>query len=241
MKNLIKSFGVFLLFAAIINAQTFTIGPKLGVNFAMPKLSDELKIKQSNGYIIKDATTMYSYTDNIKYDAKTSIGFSLFFQSDIKLSDNLGIVGGIGVFDYNSFKVNQEINRTTNNYNRADTSLINTVNEVLKTDATYKYTFITLEALFKYSFDKLNLMVGPSIMFNVDSKVKTTSEYDDANYLSPVVNLKAAVNYDVEVSDNLIIAPELNFAYPLTNAREDDYYKAKLLNIGFSLVMKYSL
>lgn len=228
-------------FAAVLTAQNATIGPKLGVNLAFPQLSNELKFKQSAGFIQQNATTLYKYKENINYKTESSVGFALFVQSDIKLSENFGIVGGLGVFDYQSFKINHEISRLTEYFKASDSTKINEVTTNQKVDATYKYTFITLEALLKYSIDKLNIMVGPSFAFNVNAKVKTTSEYEDANYLSPVVNIKLAVNYDIDIDDNMMIAPEINFAYPLTNAREDDNFKAKYMNLGFNVVLKYVL
>lgn len=239
MKKIIALLTIILLSVGAFS-QNLTFGPKIMGNLSLPKTLDEVKTKQ--GGLIKDGSTkLYDYTESIKYDTKTSFGVSLFLQSDIKLNDNWGIIAGFGIFDYYQFKINQTIDRVQNNYNLADTSLINTVTSTQKLEATYKYTFLTLEAMLKYSFDKLNIFIGPSFMFNINSKIKTSSEYDDGKYLTPVVNLKVGLNYDLELSENMIIAPEVNFAYPLSNIREDDYFKAKLMNLGIGVALKYNL
>lgn len=242
---------LLVLISSFAFAQTVYIGPRIMFNYSFPSISNEAKklpsttqvTKLSNGDSVSSEFSKQTFRD-----MKAAPGFSIGFQTDFKLTENIGLVANVNAFDYKVFKENKDVSLIKNTYKyvkgKQTTTKVDSLSSLTSTseEYTYKYTFVSLDLLFKYTIKNFNIMCGPSILFNVANTVSGgSSDVDDNHALSPVLDLKFGLGYDYELSDNLKISPEVNFSVPLTNAREEDDYNLKIQNLQAGVVLKYAL
>lgn len=150
-------------------------------------------------------------------------GFGILFgaQADMSFSNSIGLVAGLVFYDNRSGSYSESGTSGGVQYNA---------------DADVSLSYFQLEALFKYKLpSKVYFVFGPVIGFNEDAEVEVEISYPQYNQTEKAkqslkdtqarFELKMGAGYEIPVTGNMDIVPQLTFGYGLSNVIEDVKWK----------------
>ena len=164
-------------------------------------------------------------------------GFGVFLgaQADMSFSENIGLVAGMVFYDNRSGSYSESGTDQGIQYNA---------------DANVSLAYFQLEALFKYKLpSKVYFVFGPVLGFNEESEVEVEYNVPQYNYTTKQkqtlkntqtrFELKMGAGYEIPISGNLDIVPQLTFGYGLSNVIED--VKWKILTFQAQVGVKFTV
>jgi len=164
---------------------------------------------------------MFYGTDSVTN--MSGFGFVSGLTTDVNIDEEFGVVFNLNFYQMNKFE--SEEKSGVNKYN-------------------YKYTlfYSNFDVLLKYSIEDLYICLGPSIGFNISAKNKENSNtWDVKDVNSPRFDLKGAVGYNLHLNDDIILAPELLYSFPLDKTFDRDNNKGKLMFIQVGCALKFAI
>lgn len=168
---------------------------------------------------------------------KSGNGFGLLVgaQADMQFSPSIGMIAGFIFYDNRSASFSESgVNQGYQYESDLDVSL----------------AYFQLEALLKYKLpSKFYFVFGPVLGFNMDAESEVTIKYSQFNQTynnkssikdtETRFELKAGAGYEIPVSENIDIIPQLTFGYGLTNVVED--VKWKIMTFQTQVGVRFSL
>jgi len=150
-------------------------------------------------------------------ESGSGVGFLIGAQADMSFNESIGLLAGFAFYDNRS-----------GSYSESGT----TSGVQYDADVDVSLSYFQIEALFRYKLpSNIYFVFGPELGFNEESEVEVEVNYPQYNQSTKSkqtlkntqtrFELKAGAGYEIPLSRNIDLVPQITFGYGLSNVIED--------------------